>query len=631
MAVNSKQLLGARPGVRILVVAVLAFLAAAILGLVAFSWPTIRTTAGKDDKARSYLSSFLGLGSATWLTPTTVSILASVLRRPPNHQHYTSSFFEHPKIKSAFENLSTAKTRTSKNQAALEHCYGPLDGPNIDVFINEELLDNDIPFTDSLVVFGIDCRDADSSGLMNFVVVMDRYGNIVNAISPENRAENVNMLDSNTVLVATGGDAFTWDWRTDEVRHLPFQADTHALHYSHAEGLFYGLKAPSDLDHHDPNSILVWDAETGQVVWEHVQPVSHINYLSVDEKYIYASLRSNEALVRISKDTQETDMTLGGTSSTEALMDQWGKDLTTGVKTKHDFHGAWHHQHKFQMLSERYYSLFDNHIEAMDQLEGGRKVTLQYFADDGQASRMVVLERDPGARAAREVWSFDTGDQAHIYGGADVTPAGSVLGNSYPQFVDPSDTDRQYQQNFWEVTAAGQIAWRVGLRFLDPWAPEDSRQPFSHSLFNAQYGAIDEPPVGWQTYNVERFYAEGPVLARPCLAGQGAGGGPVVRALPFNSVRTQGPELPGQLFAYEERDTQTVYATREFTFQKSWIARPIDLELVPGAWGAKNLVLAVQNHWGEFRPLSVGHVSSLPECAGQASAGGAGGRLFYDV
>jgi len=467
--------------------------------------------------------------------------------------------------------------------------------------------------------------------LAAFVAIMDRYGNIVNVINLKNHAESVNMLDTNTVLIAAGGDALTWNWRTDEINVMPFQADTHVLHYSHGEGVFYGLSPPDIREHHDPDTIKIWDPASGQTIWEHPQPVSHINYISVDEHYIYASLRSNEAIVRINKATHETDMTLGGPEGTEALMDQWGNEVRGVGEGKHKFEGTWHHQHKGQMLSNRYYSLFDNHIEATKYEPEGQKVVLQSYVADGQASRMVVLERDPNARAAREVWSFDTGDQAHIYGGADVTPAGSVLGNSYPQFVDPSDTDRQYQQNFWEVTAAGQLAWRVGLRFLDPWAPEDSRQPFSHSLFNAQYGAIDEPPVGWQTYNVERFYAEGPVLARPCLAGQGAGGGPVVRALPFNSVRTQGPELPGQLFAYEEGDTQTLYATQEFTFQKSWIARPIDLELVPEAWGANNLVLAVQNHWGEFRPLSVGHVSSLPECAGQASAGGAGGRLFYDV
>ncbi|CAM9276260.1 unnamed protein product, partial [Heterosigma akashiwo] len=69
---------------------------------------------------------------------------------------------------------------------------------------------------------------------------------------------------------------------------------------------------------------------------------------------------------------------------------------------KHKFAGTWHHQHKGQMLSARYYSLFDNHVEAVKyDLGDGGQVVLQSFVEDGQASRMVVLGATPGAGGPR--------------------------------------------------------------------------------------------------------------------------------------------------------------------------------------------------------------------------------------
>lgn len=304
---------------------------------------------------------------------------------------------------------------------------------------------------------------------------------------------------------------------------------------------------------------------------------------------MYVSLRSSASLQKVSIDSQEIQWTLGGTKSDFTIEGIDGQVyIPDGSDTWRDNFGSWHHQHKFQHLDDTHFSLFDNHVNEEKS-----------FIDD-QSSRMVILEIDEDNWWAKEVFAFDTGDQAMIYGGADVLPSGNVLGSSYPDNVYPSIPDQSFQQNIWEVTAEGEIAWRVGFKGPNPWDPADLTSPFSHRI-----DVCDEPPVGWVIYNVERFY-ESPPVTQPCREAN------FIKFRAFNTIRTQADE-GGIVFLFDQTTSETV-SKQVIAFQKSWI-QPVTTIEIPEAHQQNDLMLVVVNSWKDSTRVELGSLADLNMCS----------------
>uniref|UniRef100_A0A7S2Y0Y9 Uncharacterized protein n=1 Tax=Fibrocapsa japonica TaxID=94617 RepID=A0A7S2Y0Y9_9STRA len=550
------------------------------------------------------------------------------IRLPPNYQMYTTDMFEHPKVIEAFQNTN-AQAYLSTNgynvkdpqdhaygqQFIREHCFGPTG--NIDVYINEEMLKNDMVDYYGYTVFNVDCRDDQATPLLAFILVLDIYGQIVNVHNPPIRAESVSMYDPDTVLFSCVGKdgAWLWNWRTDQTRKLAFAPDQHSLVWDPSRSLFFGMER-ADNNKFDASICSAWDMD-GNQVWRFEMPEgsSHINYITIGGDYAYLSLRSVSGIAKLDLNTNEQVLTIGSEESDVPIIDFYGEiyqnragwastaDPTAISKGRHfKFEGAWYRQHKGQHLSDKYFSLFDNHITKDKGV----------FQDD-RDSRMVVVELDMDQKIAKEVWAFDTGDQSKIYGGADVVPSGNVLGNSWPTYVDPTDWDHQYHVNLWEVAPDGQIAWRVSFRGFNPFNPSDYSSTYIHTSVPEE-----EAPVGWVSYNLERIY-DAPVFSQPCLMTYQ--GYQYIQFYAFNSIRTQA-DMPGVAYL-SNAATKDIIGTQEFFFQKSYIPRVVFMNVPDNVPSAVDIV--VVNSWSQTRVSHVGAVSSLPQCSSLPN-----NRLFFE-
>lgn len=302
---------------------------------------------------------------------------------------------------------------------------------------------------------------------------------------------------------------------------------------------------------------------------------------------MYLSARSEGSLTKVDIDTQNVLWVLGGPDSDFTIQ---GIDGTIYKPTmiRGEDSGSWHHQHKFQHLDDSYFSLFDNHV-----LEDRSFV-------NGESSRMVILKVDQEAKTAEEIFSFDTGDQAVIYGGADILPSGNVLGSSYPDIVYPTIPDLSYQQNIWEVTRNGEVAWRASFKGPNPKNVDDFTSPFSHRI-----SACDEPPIGWVLFNVERIF-EKPLLSQPCQISDS------FQFKPYNTVRTQ-VDIAGSAQLIDE-ETNAEIKNVGFLFQKSWLQEAVEVE-VPKEYHTKSLSLRITNDWGDASTTSIGLLQDLPLCS----------------
>jgi hypothetical protein len=497
-------------------------------------------------------------------------------RYPQKARHFSINLFQLDVVQQAL--------KEHKVDDANLVCNGPEN--NIDVFINEDLAFGDLLGAVGYTTFNLDCRDKNAMPLVAFLLVVDHYGNVVNINHLPIRAESVSMFDTSHILYSTisGNGAFIWNWRTDEIRQLPFLPDQHALQYVHSTNSFYGLYLDEGAKaRFSPSIAGEYDGETGDVKWTFEPGYSHANYVSVSGKYVYVSLRSAAALMKVDKMTSEPIWTMGGRYGDIPIVDIDGNYYEAGAREI-----SWSHQHKFQHVDDKFYSLFDNHVG----LDHG-------FLNDGN-SRLVLIYYDENENLAREIFAHDTGDKARIYGASELLPTGNILGNSYPYVVHPSVADRQYHVNLWEVTPEGDLAWRVGVKGLNPWNPSDLTSPYPHSI-----DPEEEPPVGWMVYNAERFYDK-PVIAQPCSVGSS------VRVRPFNTVKTS-EDMPGIAYVYAEEEG-LLLAKVEFAFHKSWVPRNLDIPL-PEGYENTDLSIVVVNNWKDSNVFKIGQFGSLETCS----------------
>eukprot|EP00640_Fibrocapsa_japonica_P000702 CAMPEP_0113936022 /NCGR_PEP_ID=MMETSP1339-20121228/3017_1 /TAXON_ID=94617 /ORGANISM="Fibrocapsa japonica" /LENGTH=568 /DNA_ID=CAMNT_0000938351 /DNA_START=247 /DNA_END=1953 /DNA_ORIENTATION=+ /assembly_acc=CAM_ASM_000762 len=517
-------------------------------------------------------------------------------RKPPgNFKSYTVDLFSHPKVQDAF--------RLAKDHV-INACYGPYE--NIDVFINEDLIEKDLLNGKGYNAFGLDCRNELANPLIAFILVMDMYGNIINVHNPPIRAESVVMFSTDTVLFSCigGRGVYLWNWMTDEVHKMPFVADAHTVQFSYQQNRYFGLyldDSAADMSRFDPTVAVSYDADTGRLGWQFEPEYSHINWLSVEGKYAYLSLRSYGCLQKVDMETNEVIWTLGGRASTVDIWDINDNYYSPQTKMRNSYKphateslfGAWQHQHHFDRLDDRFYGLFDNNV-------------CPHGWCDETGSRMVLLLMDEANLAAAEVFSFDTGDQSRIYGTSILTPSGNVVGNSYHEYVYPSSEDRQYHVNLWEITPDNEIAWRVGIRGMNPWNPDDQQNEYCH----AKTPGV-EPPTGWLVYDVERFYTS-PVVSQPCQTQNMYSGSTAIRFLPFNTIRTT-DDLPGAAFLFDAGSQGAPISQTNFMFPRAWVPRPVEVDVPPNKMNSP-LDLLIMNGWQEGTPVAVGMVNQLPYC-----------------
>jgi len=505
---------------------------------------------------------------------------------------YTVNLFAHPKIVKVF---------TEQTIAVRYQCEGP--DYNIQVWKNENLVQGDLLPFEGYNVFDLDCRDLKGNSLIAFLVVMGMDGEVAAVHIPPHRAESVTMYSTDVVIFSCGMEgAFLWNWKDDSVKQLPFLAGAQTLSYRASDNKFYGLYL--DTEGNPPVTAVGFDAETGEYEWGFEPEESRINYISVYGNYAYLSLKTSDCLLKIDMSNNAIVWTLGSRQSDFHFFDIDGNFLDANKRLKNAFYkdpvqtvyGTFQHQHKFQHLTDEYYSLFDNNMCSEAAL-------IRFCTKD--TSRFVILHLDATQFTANEVYSWSTGDQAMLNGGADVLPSGNILGNSYHKTVYPENEDFQFHVNMWEATSSGDIAWRASFKGWNPWDPEDETSPYSHSVTPGE-----EPPVGWVIYSVERIYDK-PVVSQVCMSSNEPNKRSV-RLTVFNTIRTQ-EDMPGSVHMYNTAD-QTLLSKSEFLYQKSFF--PVDVQVaIPEENYSSDISLMVVNSWEDARLVLPGKLSELIACS----------------
>jgi len=526
-------------------------------------------------------------------------------RIPKNAKKYTTDLFSLEQVKHAL--------KVEDDPQLIAACSGPAN--NVDIWLNEEAMFNDLMLgsdVDALTAFCLDCR-LPSTHHIAFLTVMGSKGNIVAMHQIPRRAESINFKNTTTLLASTQRGVVEWNWQTDTLVDKGFYADTHSLVWRESENKYYGCFPDKQaVDLHNPNTVCTFDGDTHLTIlndpdgktkgWAWADIDAHMNYITVHDDAVYLSERSDSSLKKVNMNTNEVEWVLGGRHNTFTIFDAQGNKVEK--LTKHDL--PWNHQHKFQHLDDQYVSCFDNNVN-----------TSHWFIESpwGKDSRMLLMYIDQDTQTAYEVFSYPTGDRARSYGGTDILPSGNLLGSSYVDWVFPTNPDYQYHQNIWEVTAKGDIAWRVGFKGLNIVNPSDTKNPYPHYFIAKQAPDappdlnIDIMPVGWNIYTVERAYPK-PVVSQPCAYKMDDN--VVLLFNPFNTVRTQEDKKGTAILTPTGKSD--ILAKKEFMFHKSWLPRPTAMLMPEDAKAESSLTLIVANSWNEFAVVELGDLSSVPDC-----------------
>jgi len=550
-------------------------------------------------------------------------------RFPKNYDFFTVDLFANPVIQQALSSL-----REKKDADLKAACSGPTG--NIDLFINQNAFTADLVYEEALTAFGLDCRLTAGQEIA-FLGVVDELGNVQNIVQLPHRAQSMAMYNSTTVLASTTSGTYLWNYARGLLNKLAIEAGPAAMAFRSLENKFYGQCPKSghgasaeaelqeevfdeaDEDADDMNSICSFDGTTGKTLftgdpegfyWQDND--AKFNYISFNGDSLYVSEGRKSALKKVDMKTGEVEWNMGGPNNDFTVFDFEGdvimqagqaapdaEDDSFGMAAKTNMQ-AWSHLSRFQSVDGKYFTLFDN------QVAGSKKASM--VDDTVHSSRMIVLFVDEENRVAREIYSHNVGDASSFYGGCDILPSGNVLGSSYPEWVYPDTLDMQYQQNIWEVNPNGRVAWRVAIKGLNPMAPSDVASPYPKYLNNMN-GNNEHIPIGWNIMSVERFYNK-PIFTQPCSLVVNDRN--YVMVTPFNSVRTQ-EDTPGVIMLASIAADPVALVRQEFMFQKSWLPRPISME-VPSDRVDDPLYVTLMNHWGEATGVDIDPFSTLQEC-----------------
>mmetsp|Transcript_1566 Transcript_1566/g.2142 ORF Transcript_1566/g.2142 Transcript_1566/m.2142 type:complete len:199 (-) Transcript_1566:157-753(-) len=184
-----------------------------------------------------------------------------------------------------------------------------------------------------------------------------------------------------------------------------------------------------------------------------------------------------------------------------------------------------------------------------------------------------------------------------IYGGADLLPFGNLLGNSYPEAVDPNDLDHQYHVNIWELTEEGQVAWRVGIKGLNPMLKVLNSDEMYFKVQEARH-----LPTGWNIFMAERFYNEIP-LGEVCVA-ERSDRGLLVRIEAYNTVRTQTNQR-GSAKLYMITSVGNILLNKfDLDFRRSF-GKSFAFVDIPSDYSETELVIEITNSWDEVNQYNL--------------------------
>jgi len=203
------------------------------------------------------------------------------------------------------------------------------------------------------------------------------------------------------------------------------------------------------------------------------------------ETGIVLSIRTSSSIVYYNVSADTIEWILGGETNTLDLYNLHGQKLTKPGASL--FYG----QHNAEYVGNNLYYLFDNNYHP--------------FARDANNSRLLIVEIDPTANTAREVWEYILPGYAEVFGDNDRLPSTNMLSCWWPRKI-TQDVGIFDEQIFEIVQDTKQIVWSLKINGV---GCDFSKRDF----------CVRTPEIGWKVYSVERFYESPLVYNIKCSAG----------------------------------------------------------------------------------------------------------------
>jgi len=292
---------------------------------------------------------------------------------------------------------------------------------------------------------------------------------------------------------------------------------------------------------------------------------AHFNRVQqASDNTVYAGSRDLSALLKVSKMSGSLEWILGGPFSDFVTIDLNGTEYPAGYE-------YWTHQHNFEWMGSNKFIMFDN--GASDPVTG----TFDH------ESRFLMIEVDEIAYTATVVWEWSTGEEAPIWGDADLLPNGNVVGPSWNQYVDPTSEDElaNYQAHIWEVTSEKELAWSMHVEGACIHAfgcnPESPERYLRRS---------SEAPMGWAIYSAERFMVAPAVTSIVATASSkkeskssGVGGTIAIEA--YMAYRSS---TAVEAHAVVTTADGTVLGKAKFELAAMWAATNVEVDIDSDSW-----------------------------------------------
>jgi hypothetical protein len=406
----------------------------------------------------------------------------------------------------------------------------------------------------------------ETGSLNNTLVIMDMNGNVV-AEKWVGVTGSVNcpaeFIDPNTILTGSEWGAALWHLDNDTLQPLGF-AGHHEFEYNpNNDTVFSFVYHVIDIggtgyrfdiiQERTMNGTVVWSLDVHDFISEDWwcpahdmagsnRDISHSNSLFYDaeEDMLYYNSRNTNTFFKIKHSTKEVIWGLG----------EYG-DFTMYNKQGVLADNLFFHAHSVEKLNETHFILFDNDYHNQTSFSSRR-------------SRILELEVDENAMAARAVWSYVAPKDYFSagWGDADRLPNGNRIG----AWGYPSTTMSGLSCALVEVNLQGEIVWQT--RFMA-----------SSSIL---YGV----------YRLERFRFE-PILSSPPDFTSLTQAGTLTWDVWYN-YRNKEP-LPGNYTLYIDGVT---YKTGNFTYAKFWNPTSLAISYAGLSNGPHSVTLAVSDGYG---------------------------------
>jgi len=314
------------------------------------------------------------------------------------------------------------------------------------------------------------------------------------------------LKQKNETVDASHNRILLWDFVTGREEFVPYNGSSITTIDTH--DILYIPKTDSFLvaDTTDNTTRLInWSRKTQQNIWVlDFQDLNipadvfdrgfHINkFQLIHENLILANSRNVGTVYFIQIDEKgngKIRTVYGGPSSDAEFYDiAGGKVLSLWERFTHNTEVFFSPGHQQDLQSPHTFMTFDNAADFKGCVHSTRFLEYQCTTKD---QRLVCSES----------WEWNTGDNAEVFGDADLLPSGNILGTSWGGYVDPSDLNQEgYHCHVYEVTRAKDTAWSLSVKpYWSSW--------MSSNPSEAYYRVDGEAPLGWSLYSVENIYSE---------------------------------------------------------------------------------------------------------------------------